>query len=245
MSSRRPRQAPAINGGAFDRAEHQTLRGESDAADDDERRKHHVGVEEFLGVEDDPAKTPIGAGQHFGADDRDPGAQEGLTQAGNNKRRSAWNDHLPEQRALVGPHGACRTQPDRIDRPHTRPAVDHHRKKRRIEHDQDAHGVAEAEPQNEDRHPGKRRDRHQCAGQRQDKTLHRPETSHHDAERQADSDRESKTGQHSIKRRSRMKEHGAVAQRVKQRVRDGAERRHQGRREIAAAGDGFIDCCQQ
>jgi len=37
LNARRPRHAPAVNGGAIDRAKYQTLRCESDAADDDER----------------------------------------------------------------------------------------------------------------------------------------------------------------------------------------------------------------
>ena len=43
--------------------------------------EHHVGVEEFLGVEDHPAQAPVGGGEHLGAHDRDPGAQEGLAHA--------------------------------------------------------------------------------------------------------------------------------------------------------------------
>ena len=80
VTLRRAHHAPAQHRGALDRAEHQALEHEADHADHGERGQHHVGVEEFLGVEDHPAQTPVGGGEHLGADDRDPGAQERLAQ---------------------------------------------------------------------------------------------------------------------------------------------------------------------
>ena len=71
----------------------------ADGADHRQGRQHDVGVEEFLGVEDDPAESPVGRREHLGADHRDPGPHEGLAQPGDDQRRGAGNDHLPEQRA--------------------------------------------------------------------------------------------------------------------------------------------------
>src|SRR5690349_9731041 len=68
LDSPRARHAPAIDGCAFERTEHQPLGDKADKADHDQRRQHHVGIEEFLGVEDHPTETEIRARQHFGAD---------------------------------------------------------------------------------------------------------------------------------------------------------------------------------
>ena len=90
---RHARHAPAIDGGALKRAEHKALGREADEADGDDRSEHHVGVEKLLGVEDHPARAPIGCSQHFGADHRDPRAQERLPQPRDDEGRGARNDH--------------------------------------------------------------------------------------------------------------------------------------------------------
>src|ERR1700683_326952 len=72
LSLRHTRHAPAIDGSALERAEYKTLGGEADEADRDDRGEHRVGIQKLLGVENDPAQTPVGCGQHFGAYHRDP-----------------------------------------------------------------------------------------------------------------------------------------------------------------------------
>ena len=104
---------------------------------------------------------------------------------GDDQRRGAGNDHLPEQRALAGAHRLGGAQPQRIDRAHAGPGVEQHRKQRGVEHDRHRHRIAEAEPQDEHRHPGERGDRHQRARERHHEILDGAAARHRDAERQA------------------------------------------------------------
>ena len=212
----------------------------ADAADDEEGGEHHVGIEEFLGVENHPAQSPIRAGQHFRTNHRDPGPQERLPQTGDDERRSTGNDDFPEQRALVGAHGAGGAQPDRIDRAHPGPGVEQHRKQRGVKDDQDRYRIAEAEPQDEDRHPGERWYRHQRAGQWQHEMFNRPKPAHRHAQRQADRDGKGEADDHAIERRGGMMQHAAVENRIEKGLCDCTERWHQCRGEIAAARDRLI-----
>src|ERR1700732_2939389 len=65
LAPRGLRHAPAVDRGALDRAEHQALGRKADPADDEKRCQHHIGIEKLLGVEDDPAQSPIRTRQHL------------------------------------------------------------------------------------------------------------------------------------------------------------------------------------
>src|ERR1700694_2882225 len=106
-------------------------------------------------------------------------------------RRKAWRSPAMMKGEAPGmitfqnkaSHCARRAQPQRIDGAHARPGVQQQRKRRRIEHDQNRHHVAEAEPQDEDRHPSERGYGHQRAGERKKETFDRPNAAHEEPER--------------------------------------------------------------
>src|SRR5207249_9715551 len=60
--ARHPDHAPPAHGPALERLEDNALEDEPEDADGDERGDHDVGVEELLGVEDQPAEAPAGGG---------------------------------------------------------------------------------------------------------------------------------------------------------------------------------------
>src|SRR6058998_1391035 len=60
--------APPADGPALERLEDDALEDEPEDSDDDQGGDHGVGVEELLGVEDQPAEPPAGGGDHLTAD---------------------------------------------------------------------------------------------------------------------------------------------------------------------------------
>src|SRR5262249_42694348 len=81
--------------------------------------------------------------------------------------------------------------------------------------------------ENEHRHPGERRDRHQRAGERKEEVFDRPEAAHEDAERQGDRDREREPDQHAVHGVGGVLQHRAVEDERPERARDLRQRRQQ------------------
>src|ERR1700732_3857918 len=135
-------------------------------------------------------------------------------------RRKAWRSPAMMKGEAPGmitfqnkaSHCARRAQPQRIDGAHARPGVQQQRKRRRIEHDENRHHVAEAEPQDEDRHPSERGYGHQRAGERKKEAFDRPNAAHQDPERQRHRYRQCEPEQNAIEGIERVLEQGAVEQ---------------------------------
>src|SRR5262245_56486215 len=193
--ARHPDHAPSAHRAPLERLEDDALEDEPEDTDGDERGDHDVGVEELLGVEDQPAEAPARGGDHLAADHGDPGAREGLAQSGDHEGQRSRQHYLQEERAIVGAHGAGGTQPDAIHRPHACPRVEDQRERRRVEDERHRGGVAEAEPHDEHRHPRERRDRVQHAHQRQHEALDAPEAAHQHPQRHTD-DRRKREADH-------------------------------------------------
>src|SRR5947209_4277380 len=75
---RRAHHAPTHDGGSFERAEDEPLEHEADGADDGKGGHHDIGIQKFLGIENNPTKSPVRCGEHLGAHHSDPRSQERL-----------------------------------------------------------------------------------------------------------------------------------------------------------------------
>src|SRR5262249_132825 len=115
---------------------------------------------------------------HFAADHRDPRSRKRLAKSRYDKREGSWQDHFVKEHFLVGTHGFSRADPQSIDRSHTGPRIKNHREGRGVKYQRDRRRVAETKPENEDRNPGQRRDRHENAHQRNEKPLDTAKASH-------------------------------------------------------------------
>src|SRR5262249_6080714 len=78
---RRPHQDTPQYSRTLKRSENETLEHKADYADHNQGRQHGVRVEELFRIKNDPAPPPIGGGDHFGAPDGDPCAEERLPHA--------------------------------------------------------------------------------------------------------------------------------------------------------------------
>src|SRR6266542_40696 len=178
--------APAADGPALDRLEHEALEAETEETDDEEGAHHDVGVEVFLGVEDHEPEAPGRRRDHLAADHGDPSAREGLAKARDDEGQGARQHDLEKERARVGAHRLGGAEPQPVDRADTGPGVQDQREDGGIDHEPDGGGIAEPEPENEQRHPGERGDRAEHAHQRKEEPLDGSEAAHQHAERHAD-----------------------------------------------------------
>src|SRR5215510_4742568 len=220
--------APATDRAVLEYLEDKPLDDETEPADDEEAPEHHVGVEVLLGVEDDPAEPPAGGRDHLAADDRDPGAGEGLAKPRDDERQRARQHHLPEHGAVAGAHRLGRPHPDAIHRLHAGPGV---------ENDRNARRVAQAEPEDEERHPGERGDGAQHAHERQRERLGPPEATHEHTDGHADRHRQRQADDDPEHRVADVHEQRAVEHHPADGGADRENRRRDGRRQHAAAGE--------
>jgi hypothetical protein len=82
-----------------------SLEDESHNPDDGEAGQHNIGVEEFLGIKDDPTEALGGGRDHFAADHCDPCPGESLAKSCDNEWECAGQDYLLEENLLD--EGCC------------------------------------------------------------------------------------------------------------------------------------------
>src|SRR5438093_7394996 len=178
--------SPAAYCPLLDRLEDQSLKSEANDADNRQACHHHVGVEKFLRVEDDPSQPPIRGGDHLTAYDSDPSSGERLAKAGDHERQRSWQDDFLEERPLVGLHRFGRADPEAIDGSHAGPGIEDRREGRGVKDQRDGGRVSETESEDENRNPSQRGDRHENTHQRNEETLHAPKAPHQDADENSD-----------------------------------------------------------
>src|SRR5215510_6391570 len=233
--------APSAHGAPLDGLEDQPLEREPEDADDHERAQHHVGPEELLGIEDDPAEAPAGRGDHLAPDHGDPRAGERLAEPGDDERERPGKHDLAEELAAARAHGLGRANPDAVDRAHTGPRVQDDRERGGVEDQGDARRVAQAEPEDEHGNPGQRRDRGEHAHQGKHESLGRLEAPHQDADRYARERGEAEPPQDAIERVGDVHEDRAADDHLHERRDDHRQRRRERRREEAAPRERFPD----
>ncbi len=113
--------------------------------------QHHIGVEEFLRAENQPAQSPRNGGEHFDRDQNAPCLRQAEPKAGDDVGQRAGQDDVPKQPAIVGAHGLRRTQPDLLHRFHAGPGIVDDRKSGNESDQRNGGNVAGAEPQQEKR----------------------------------------------------------------------------------------------
>ena len=144
---------------------------------------------------------------------------------------------MPEQALVVRAHDLRRAHPDFLDRLHAAPGVDDDRERRHEPDQQDRGGVAEVEPEHEQRRIGDAGDRRPDADQRQRVVLDAARAPHENAERDADHCGEREAGGEAPQRLGDVQRQDARHGEPVECGRDRLERRKQLRREYAEMGD--------
>src|SRR5919106_3812256 len=172
-----PRQAAALQ------AREQPVRGQAEEREQHDADHERGGLHQVLRVEDEEADA--GAGRdHLGGDEQQQRGAGAELEAGEDHRRRRGQHPLADQAPPPRPEAHCRPQEQRVGVSHAGVGVDRHREED-AEHDHgDLRGLADAEPEDQQRQQRDLGDRERGRDERAADRLGQAE----DADREADDD---------------------------------------------------------